>query len=49
MIQLNEYDKLEWLDVAKVLKPSLTNKEYEEMWEEFVAFKKAYLAKLKIN
>jgi hypothetical protein len=37
---LNMLDKVEWSDVARKLKPDLTEAEYESMWTEFVALKK---------
>lgn len=43
---LNLYDKTEWWDVVRVLKPGLTVEEYEEMWEEFRELKAAHLAKM---
>ncbi len=36
---LAEFDKTEWFDVCKRLKPGLTEDEYEAMWVEYVAMK----------
>lgn len=38
---LNEFDKEEWFDVARALKPGLPREEYEEMWKRFQADKAA--------
>lgn len=45
-MKLTEYDKHEWLDVARLFKPDLTEAEYERMWNEFVAFKAAHYKRL---
>jgi hypothetical protein len=37
--RLDEYDKREWFDVARKLKPGLTEAEYDGMWERFIAMK----------
>lgn len=39
-IRLDEYDREEWYDVARRLKP-LTREEFDEMWAEFCAMKDA--------
>lgn len=33
-VRLDEFDKIEWWDVARRLKPELTWDEYEAMWAE---------------
>lgn len=33
--RLDELDKQEWRDVAKKVRPDLTDEEFEKMWEEF--------------
>lgn len=33
--KLNEFDKAEWFDVARKLKPDLTPEEYDLMWDDF--------------
>lgn len=40
--RLDEFDKVEWYDVARRCKPGLTWEEYEAMWEEFCAAKADY-------
>lgn len=37
--RLDEHDKDEWFDIVRVLKPGLTNAEYDVMWAEFQALK----------
>lgn len=39
MTRLDEYDKAEWFDVARKLKPGLSEAEYEAMWADFQRFK----------
>lgn len=34
---LHEFDKVEWFDVCRKFKPSLTWEEYEVMWERAMA------------
>lgn len=34
-MNLNEFTKDEWFDIAKEMKPGLTTQEYEEMWRRF--------------
>lgn len=48
-VHLNEYDKLEWLQVARVLKPSLTEEEYDEMWADFQRCKEEHLKSKGLN
>lgn len=37
---LNEFDKDEWLDIARVLRPDITEDEFEDMWAEFCEMKR---------
>lgn len=37
--KLHEFDKEEWWDVARKVRPDLTREEYERQWAEFVAKK----------
>lgn len=37
--RLHEFDKEEWWDVARKVRPTLTRAEYERQWAEFVANK----------
>lgn len=32
---MKELNKEEWWDVARILKPTLTWEQFEELWEEF--------------
>lgn len=41
--RLNEYDKDEWFDVLRKLRPELTEEEYTAMWDAFHERKDAYL------
>lgn len=34
--RLDEYDKDEWFDVAKAMKPGLSPEHYEQMWERWM-------------
>lgn len=36
MTHLDEYDRTEWWDVCKKLRPDISEEEFNEMWEEFV-------------
>lgn len=36
---LNEYDKVEWLDIARMFMPDITEAQFDEMWAEFQAKK----------
>lgn len=38
-VNLNEYDKDEWHDIVRTIKPDLSQEEFDEMWEEFVQMK----------
>jgi hypothetical protein len=33
--RLDEYDKTEWFDVCRLLRPGLTEAEYTKLWDEF--------------
>lgn len=37
--RLDEYSKEEWFDVARSLKPGLSDEEYDRMWLDFCAMK----------
>ena len=39
-VKLNEYDKIEWRDVAHILRQDWTEAEFEKAWKEFVALKR---------
>jgi hypothetical protein len=39
--RLDEYDRVEWLDVARKLVPGITEAVFETMWEEFVDIKRS--------
>lgn len=39
--RLNEYDKLEWRDVARRLRPKWTDEEFDTAWAEFATLKDA--------
>ena len=36
---LDDFDREEWWDVCRRVRPDLTRDEYDKMWEEFVAMK----------
>ena len=36
---LNEYDKTEWRDAARIFKPDMTDEEFEVLWVDFQAAK----------
>jgi hypothetical protein len=38
--RLDEFDKEEWWDVARRVRPDLTREEYEAMWTEFAELKR---------
>lgn len=46
---LNEYDKLEWWDICKSIKPELTWEEYEEMYKRFCELKERNLKDKEVN
>lgn len=37
--RLDEYDKTEWRDVCKTVRPDLTDKEFDAMWDDFCEMK----------
>lgn len=39
--RLNEYDRIEWFDVARRLRPDLGEAEFERMWADFCRMKEA--------
>lgn len=39
-VRLHEFDKDEWRDVARRLRPKWTDEEFEEAWLEFVDLKR---------
>lgn len=39
-VRLDEFDKVEWRDVCKALRPDIHDAEFEDMWEEFCDMKK---------
>jgi len=39
-VQLNEFSKDEWWDVARILSPDLSREEYDEMWADFCEVKR---------
>lgn len=43
--KLNEYDKIEWMDVARQFKPDLTEAEYDQLWDDFCKAKATYLTR----
>jgi hypothetical protein len=38
-VSLDEYDQLEWWDVARRINPDLTWEQFELDWDEFVRLK----------
>ena len=38
-VRLDEYDKQDWFDVCKQLRPGLTWEEYGPLWDEFQRLK----------
>ena len=38
--KLLELDKIEWFDVARRLRPELTEEQYNAMWDEFQSAKR---------
>lgn len=38
--RLDEFDKTEWRDVCRKLRPHITDEEFDVLWAEFVAMKK---------
>lgn len=48
-VRLNEYDKDEWLDIARKFKPDLTDAEYDAMWDRFCAYKREHERQKRLN
>lgn len=38
-VHLNEFDKLEWWDVCRSVRPDITEAEFDRMWSEFQKLK----------
>ena len=38
--RLDQFNKQEWFDVARSLRPDLSDQELDAMWDEFIAEKK---------
>jgi hypothetical protein len=47
--RLNEFDKEEWFDVCRQLKPGLSRLQYEKEWAKFQAFKAAHEKKMSLH
>lgn len=47
--RLDEFDKVEWFDVAKGFRPELTWEEFEVMWEGFMKMKREHERQEKLN
>jgi hypothetical protein len=47
--KLNEYDKQEWFDICKHIKPELTWEEFGPMWEEFQLRKAEHIKKASLQ
>ena len=39
-VHLREYDRVEWYDILKQLKPELTQEEFDESWDELQEIKR---------
>lgn len=39
MTRLDQFDKIEWRDVARLLRPDITDAEFDQMWAEFQRMK----------
>ena len=37
--RMDEFDKIEWFDVVRKLKPGLTQEEYDQMWDDYLKAK----------
>ncbi len=46
---LDEFDKTEWFDVCRIIKPDLTEEEYTEMWNDFQLRKEEWIRKSKLQ
>lgn len=42
-VSLNEFDRNEWYDVYRLMKPNGTRQEFEIAWKEFQELKAAHL------
>lgn len=40
MTHLNEFDKDEWRDVVRILRPDWTDERFEGAWAEFMEWKR---------
>jgi seryl-tRNA synthetase len=47
--KLHEFDKVEWFDICKHIKPELTWEEYEPIWDTFQADKSARKRQQELN
>lgn len=47
--RLDEFDKVEWFDVARKFRPELTWEEFEAMWRDFVEMKQEHERQQKLN
>lgn len=47
--RLDEHDKTEWWDVARALKPGITEEEFNTMWEEFRQLKAQHARTQELN
>lgn len=47
--KLYEFDKIEWFDVCKKLKPGLTFEEYEQTWNAFQEDKECHTRQTSLN
>lgn len=39
-VRLDEFDKIEWRDVCRRVRPDWTDKQFEEAWAQFLEFKR---------
>jgi hypothetical protein len=42
MIRLDEYDKIEWRDVARLLRPDWDDEDFEREWAEFMRIREEW-------
>lgn len=49
MTRLDQFDKVEWFDLCRKMKPGLTEAEYDVMWERFQAAKAEHEARKRLN
>lgn len=47
--RLHEYTKDEWFDIARKLKPGLSEAEYDVMWNDFQIAKAEHIRKRGLN